>query len=70
MIEAEGTKTRSKMQKPHFLLRCYPMELTQRPTGENVSGRPHRSKATRRKESEGDCPAPTSAGGPEAEVAL
>ncbi|ALC91441.1 hypothetical protein AM500_17820 [Bacillus sp. FJAT-18017] len=33
MIGAEGTKTRSKMQKPHFLLRCYPWELTQCPNG-------------------------------------
>jgi hypothetical protein len=38
--------------------------------GEKVSGRPRRSKATRRKKCEGDCSAPTSAGGPEAEGVL
>ncbi|ALC89316.1 hypothetical protein AM500_05585 [Bacillus sp. FJAT-18017] len=70
MIGAEGAKTRSKMQRAHFLLRCifwgdYPTSYGRKGQCETPQ-----EQSDEEIEKRGDCSAPTSAGGPEAEVAL
>jgi hypothetical protein len=70
LIGAEGAKTRSKMQKTHFLLRCFFREDYSTSCGSSGTGETPQEQSDEEKEIRGDCPAPTSAGGPEAEVVL